>query len=342
MSKNNQLIAYLNKREKLQDKRDLGPTTPLSAAYYQSSRNYPWKFEWTSVLSSKLFLDVLAGNWYNFFPLRPQTEFGNFPVEDFVPGRLDVSAGNLFAGGANDTYQDQKRFKPQFHAFLSFFQNGWMGNHDFKVGFEARRDRRKLGNDQPFGIFYRDQGASSAVDLFNSPVEPINDVNVRSVYAQDSWKLSNRLTLNLGLRVDHYTDGWPEQNYNPTPLPQLAGTTDQRIIDFYTPKTIQAQVVSKTTTVGPRAGFAVRPARQHEVGHQGVLRPLLLQLGRPHCRQPEPRRVRTASLPVRAVHGDGDDPLRSEWQPPARQPGGARQLHHDAPAAAASSRSIPT
>jgi hypothetical protein len=87
-------------------------------------------------------------------------------------------------------------------------------------------------------------------------VEPINDVNVRSMYAQDSWKVNNRLTLNLGVRVDRYTDGWPEQSYNPTPLPQLAGATDQRIIDFYRPRDIQAQVVSKTTTVGPRAGFA--------------------------------------------------------------------------------------
>ncbi len=123
LSRNNQLIAYVNKREKLQDKRDLGPTTPLSAAYYQSSRNYPWKFEWTSVLSSKLFLDVLAGNWYNFFPLRPQTEVGGFPVEEFVPGRLDLNTNNLFSGGANNTYQDQKRYKPQFHAYMSFFQN---------------------------------------------------------------------------------------------------------------------------------------------------------------------------------------------------------------------------
>ncbi|MCA1651903.1 MAG: carboxypeptidase-like regulatory domain-containing protein, partial [Acidobacteria bacterium] len=105
LSKNNQLIGYLNKREKLQDKRDLGPTTPLSASYYQASRNYPMKIEWTSVLSSRLFLDVLAGQWYNFFPLRPQTEFGNFPVDQFVPGRTDLNTGNLFDGGANTGYQ---------------------------------------------------------------------------------------------------------------------------------------------------------------------------------------------------------------------------------------------
>ena len=257
LSKNNQLIGYLNKREKLQDKRDLGPTTPLSASYYQASRNYPMKIEWTSVLSSRLFLDVLAGQWYNFFPLRPQTEFGNFPVDQFVPGRQDLNTLNLFDGGANDTYQDQKRYKPQFHAFMSYFQDGWHGSHDFKVGFEARRDRRILGNDQPFDIFYRDRGGlTSEVDLFNSPVAPKNDVNVRSAYLQDSWKFSNRLTLNLGLRMDYYTDGWPEQSFAPNGLPQLAGTTDQRIIDFYKPRTVEALTVAKTTTFGPRAGFA--------------------------------------------------------------------------------------
>ena len=43
VGRNNQIIGYLNKREKLQDKRGISLTTPLSAAYYQSSRNYPWK-----------------------------------------------------------------------------------------------------------------------------------------------------------------------------------------------------------------------------------------------------------------------------------------------------------
>jgi Carboxypeptidase regulatory-like domain/TonB dependent receptor len=264
ISKNNQLIGYMNKREKLQDKRDLGPAVPLSASYYQSSRNYPWKAEWTSVLSDRMFLDVIAGNWYNFFPLRPQTEFGNWPVDQFVPGRVDLTSGNFFNGGANNYYQDQKRFKPQFNASLAYFKDGWHGSHDFKFGFEARRDRRKLFNDQPFDIWYRDRNAlPSEVDLYNSPVEGINDVNVRSAYIQDSWKFNNKLTLNLGVRVDHYWDGWPEQSHTPNGLPQLSGSLaplppseQTRLTNFFAPKTVDAQTVSKTTTVGPRAGFA--------------------------------------------------------------------------------------
>jgi outer membrane receptor protein involved in Fe transport len=254
LSENNQLIGYLNKREKLQALRDFGPQVPLSAAYYQASRNYPMKLEWTSVLSSRMFLDVLVGQWYNFFPLRPQTEVGVFPVEQFVPGRLDTTTGSYFAGGANDYYQDQKRFKPQFHTSLSYFQDGWHGSHDMKFGFEARRDRRKLFNDQPFNLFYQDRsGAPEFVDIYNGPVEGINDVDVRSAYVQDSWKWSDRLTLNLGLRMDHYTDGWPEQSLNPSGVPVLAG--DPRFTDFFAPRTVAAKRVSESTTFGPRAGF---------------------------------------------------------------------------------------
>ena len=123
LNRNNQVIGFLNKREKLQDKRGLGPTTPLSAAHYQSSRNYPWKVEWTSVLGSRAFLDVLAGNWYNFFPLRPTRDFGLYDGPWGPAASTPRPA--CFDGGANDGYQDQKRYKPQVYASLAYFKDGW-------------------------------------------------------------------------------------------------------------------------------------------------------------------------------------------------------------------------
>ena len=255
LSRNNQLIGFMNKREKLQDKRDLGPTTPLSASRYQSSRNYPMKVEWTSVLSSRAFLDVLVGQWYNFFPLRPQSETGLFPKDQFQPGRRDELTLQRFDGGAHDSYQDQKRYKPQVTASLSYFKDGWRGSHDFKVGFEGRRDRRIFTQDQPFNIFYRDRGGKvNEVDIYNTPVSPTNDVNLRAGYANDTWKLTNRLTLNLGIRVDHYTDGWPDQDVRPGGVPQLAG--DPRFAALFAAQDVKARVVARTTTIGPRAGFA--------------------------------------------------------------------------------------
>jgi hypothetical protein len=256
VGRNNQIIGYLNKREKLQDKRGISLTTPLSAAYYQSSRNYPWKTEWTSVLGSRAFLDVLYGNWYNFFPLRPVRDFGLYDGP-WTPPRQDTATSQWSPTGGNNGYQDQKRYKPQFYTTLSYFQDGWKGSHDLRFGVDWKRDRRSLFNDQPFDIWYRDNnGALAQVDIFNSPVTGINDVVYTSGWVNDTWKLTNRLTLNLGFRVENYKDQWPEQSLTPNGIPALAGWTDPRYSQFVAPITVEARTVANTTTVAPKVGFA--------------------------------------------------------------------------------------
>jgi Carboxypeptidase regulatory-like domain/TonB dependent receptor len=258
LSRNNQIIGYINKREKLQALRDFGPGVPLSAAYFQSSRNYPMKLEWTSVLSPNLYLDVQASQWYNFFPLRPTLESGAFDGP-YVPGRVEISSTNRFDGGPNTAYQDQKRYKPQFSASLSYFKQGWRGDHSFKFGSEGRHETRKFFADQPFDLVYYDTvlGVTpSELELYNTPNEGINQVDNVSLYVNDNWRLNNRLTLNLGLRYDYYRDGWPEQVVAPNGVPALAGTTDARILDFFATRTVPAATVARTHTIGPRAGFA--------------------------------------------------------------------------------------
>jgi hypothetical protein len=256
LNRNNQVIGFLNKREKLQDKRGLGPSTPLSAAQYQSSRNYPMKIEWTSVLGNRAFLDVLAGQWYNFFPLRPTRDFGLYDGP-WGPGRRDEATLIRFDGGGNDGYQDQKRYKPQFYTTMSYFQDGWAGSHDLKFGYDWKRDRRNLFRDQPFDIFYRDRnGLVDQVDLYNTPTSPINDVEYNALWVNDTWKMTTRLTATVGLRFEAYRDGWPEQQFTPNGHPQLAGWNDTRYRDFVSPRTVEARDVANTKTLSPRLGMA--------------------------------------------------------------------------------------
>jgi Carboxypeptidase regulatory-like domain len=257
IGRNNQLIGYLNKREKLQDKRGISLTTPLSAAYYQSSRNYPFKGEWTSVLGSRAFLDVLAGNWYNFFPLRPVRDFGLYDGPWEAP-RIDTATSQLSPRGGNNGYQDQKRYKPQFYTTLSYFKDGWMGSHDLRAGFDWKRDRRSLFNDQPFDVQYRDNnGNLASVDIYNSPVTGINDVVYTAGWINDTWKVTNRLTLNLGVRIENYRDQWPEQTITPNGIPALAGSTNAQYLALVAPKTVAATTVANTTTLAPKIGFAL-------------------------------------------------------------------------------------
>lgn len=256
LNRGNQLIGFLNKREKLQDKRGINLNTPLSAAYYQSSRNYPWKVEWTSVFGSRAFLDVLYGNWYNFFPLRPTRDFGLYDGP-WAPPRQDTATGVWSATGGNNGYQDQKRYKPQFYTTLSYFQDGWKGSHDMRFGFDWKRDRRQLLRDQPFDIWYRDNnGAPSQVDLYNTTVTGTNDVVYTSGWFNDTWKLTNRLTLNLGARFEAYRDQWPEQQFAPNGHPALTGFADARYQAFVAQRTVAAQTVASTNTISPKVGFA--------------------------------------------------------------------------------------
>ena len=214
LNRNNQFIAFINKREKLQELRDFAPPlVPITAGRYQSSRNYPWKAEWTSVLGSRAFLDVLAGNWYNFFPLRPTDDYGF--ASDVPPGRIDT--GTNQRTGYHDSYQDQKRYKPQVYVALSYFRDGWMGSHDFKVGYDWKREQIKFFRDQPGGnIFYRDlSSAVNELELYNSPNEPINEVLYNAGFISDTWKFNDRLTFNLGVRMEHYVDRYPDQASRP-------------------------------------------------------------------------------------------------------------------------------
>jgi hypothetical protein len=263
LGRNNQVIGYLNKREKLQDKRGINLNTPLSAAYYQSSRNYPWKVEGTRVMGSRAFLDVLYGNWYNFFPLRPTRDYGLYDGP-WTPPRQDTATGVWSPTGGNNGYQDQKRFKPQFYTTLSYFKDGWKGSHDLRFGFDWKRDRRSLFNDQPFDIWYRDNnGALAQVDIFNSSVTGINDVVYTAGWVNDTWKVTNRLTLNLGFRFEAYRDEWPDQSHTPNGIPELASWDPSfnpaertRYMTFVAPKDVTAQTVASTNTISPKIGFA--------------------------------------------------------------------------------------
>lgn len=257
LGRSNQLIGFWNRRTKLQPLRDQSTVVPVSAAYYQASDNYPYKGEWTSVLSDRLFLDVLAGNWLNFFPLRPTSEGGSWDGT-MVPGRIELNTGQYLDGGASDFYQKQRRYKPQYAASLSYFKGGWGGDHDFKFGVEGRWEKRLFFRDEPPGnVFYRDRGTSvSELDLYNTPNDGDNRTTAHSLYVNDTWKLRRRVTVNWGLRFDYYRDFYPDQTIQPEGVAALKGATDPRLVDFFATKNITGKTVAETFSVGPRVGFA--------------------------------------------------------------------------------------
>ena len=262
LNRNNQFIAFLNKREKLQELRDFAPPlVPITAGRYQSSRNYPWKVQWTSVLGSRAFLDVIGGNWYNFFPLRPTDDYGF--ASNVPPGRIDT--GTNQRTGYHDSYQDQKRYKPQVYVAMSYFQDSWHGSHDFKIGYDWKREQIKFFRDQPGGnIFYRDLNTNvNELELYNAPNQPINEVLYNAGFISDTWKFNDRLTFNLGMRMEHYVDSYPDQSFTPGGHAALANwpadlnpTERTRYLNLIAPVSVAGREVARTFNISPRLGFA--------------------------------------------------------------------------------------
>ncbi len=154
------------------------------------------------------------------------------------------------------------------------------------------------------------------VDIYNTPVSPYNDVKYVAGWFSDTWKMNNRLSVNYGGRLEHYTDGWPDQTVAPNGIPALAGWNDPTYQAFIAPKNVTAKIGGHEHDVRAARGFRVRPDGRQPHGAQGLRRPVPLQLGRHRRRPAEPRRQGAAALSLQ----------RPERQPPrstARRSSGA-------------------
>ncbi len=158
-------------------------------------------------------------------------------------GRIDVGTNQY--SGAQSYYQDRTTLKPQFSGSVSYFKDDLAGSHNFKFGTEIQNERRQFLRFQPGNVWYRDRnGAPEEVWIYNTPNEGIDDTFGTAFYAQDSWTVNNRLTLNLGVRFDRYAISYPGQSFTPEQS------------DFFNPVTTEQTDISTLTSLGPRLGFA--------------------------------------------------------------------------------------
>jgi hypothetical protein len=242
LSRSNQIIGFYNERSKFQPLRDLSLAIPVSAANWQDSRNRPVKLEWTSTLGTRAFLDTQVGHWGNYFPLYP-TQTKSTSTEGVPVGRIDLDTNQQ--SGASDYYHNRTTLKPQVSSALSYFVDGFGGNHNLKVGVEWYRERRKFLRFEPGNVYYRDRGNTpSEVDIYNTPNTGVDDSTATGIYAQDGWNLTRRVTINAGLRFDRYKIGWPESSFTP----------EQTL--YFKPVSTPETTVADLKSFSPRVGFA--------------------------------------------------------------------------------------
>ena len=211
LSQNNKLIGYYQPSTKVQknrlDRQTLGGTAAIhlteDASFRQDYSPLLWKAEWNSVISPSTFLEIRTGQFGYSWPDTPNGTGVSY--ED-----LNTS---IVSGRARARQLNIQR--TQVLGSLSMFKDNFGGNHNFKVGWEWFRE---TSTPQRFAGSYNDvlhilrSGVPSEVMLFE-PAKSENGLYTLGLYAQDTWRLNNRVTVNAGVRFDHYRNFLPEQEH---------------------------------------------------------------------------------------------------------------------------------
>ncbi len=213
--------------------------------------------EYSSILGG--WTAQLSGDRLNEFVFQ-YTKFDNAITADSNAPTIYYPSG-FFQGQNINTPQTTNQEKYQFRDDFSWSQDLGGRRHDFKTGFNYIHEPT-LGGDFSTGLegqFSRASDSASApitdITIFGGFLGDDTPVDQYSIYLQDDWFVSDRLTLNLGLRYD-YWDGFDlDQRSNPIWQTLSTQTTFNEFYlrDFQGGK--GGRLENDDDNVAPRLGF---------------------------------------------------------------------------------------
>ena len=193
----------------------------------EDAPEWVWLTNWRHLFSSKTFTEVKYTGWWGFFDLTPQVVA---PAHfDATTSLYSVSQGWFYAAD---------RGRHQANASISHFAEGW-GKHDLKFGVEIERSRTRDRYGYTNNTYYYDSGGAPYY-AYGYGYDISGRNRRESVFLQDRWQATERLTLNLGVRMDHMAGGAPG-----------------------------AEAVYKKTVFAPRLGFAFDLTGDHKTVLKG-------------------------------------------------------------------------
>lgn len=157
--------------------------------------------KWNSVLGSSMTLETgvsVAFTNYEFL-------HGDFAGNDVT--HIDTSTGVVWGSDSCETFVVAHKYLGS--AIFAWVPPPWLGSHSIRTGVSIAPGLRKdvgptgtlNGPDAAWAWRYSN-GVPVSVVIFNTPYAQRVDWNEQGYFVQDAWTIKDRLTLNLGARVE--------------------------------------------------------------------------------------------------------------------------------------------
>ncbi|MBE3124015.1 MAG: HD domain-containing protein, partial [Planctomycetes bacterium] len=233
INQNDKITGFVEAERFDVDARGAWANVSPEATRKETSAGWAWNVNWTRVLSSTAVFDVkYAGFWGYYYNDSYVSDTNKDPVgaSKLNPSKMGWYDVDEDFYSVNSYYwYHADRLRQQLNASYSQYASGFGGTHNLKFGMEYERGWAKDQDGYPGGGYIL---AYSGVPYYAYLIDPYikEAVNSRyTLFAQDSWTIGKRLTINPGVRADIHR-GW-NGGLNET--------------------------VFKTTAIAPRVGFAL-------------------------------------------------------------------------------------
>jgi hypothetical protein len=302
ISNNNHLdfVWWYNEQNRFFRRDTLYSFVSSDAAWRQIEPAYILQAQWTSTFHNFLF-DTRFGYLHQVFPLSNQP---GTPVTAL--NRQDVTLSTETGAPPYSSVNPASVFALAEGVSL-YKGHMWGGSHTFKFGVDTSVNRNGYiyTVDQGINALYNN-GTPTQVTAYNTPVDIKSLYHETALYAQDSVTVKRKLTLNLGVRYDHFNTFYPAQSSPAATFP-----------DLYPQRTFaQSPNIATWNTFRPRLGAA------YDLTGQGrsVLRAFFGQFdvieGAELAEQINPNGLSTQTYTWHDTNGDGI-PQQNEWDLPA-------------------------
>lgn len=212
------LIGVWQPMLKHQPQRAGGRFRPLESTLDYSNPGGIYKSELQSTLTSRIVANVLfgyGGNEENYY-------VGRSKYASAVPGNPSVLHRDttLQTGSATGNNLNT-RDRWQLDGSLSFFPERFLGGrHEMKTGttlYWQRAGNGTLTNPAGNYVLVYDAGQPVEIRILNAPVQPVNAQDIYAGYIKDTWRITDNLTANLGVRFEYQHAYIPEQSKDASP-----------------------------------------------------------------------------------------------------------------------------